>query len=236
MYTAFSGTLAPGENNSLFEQTADSNTAFLNGFKNNETLSEIQTANPTFSPPALAAAPQNFRLPQYQRWSFEWQQAIATKTTVSIGYYGHHGIHELNVNSSANAYCDPKAQGTPCPGFVSSLPTTVPDARFSQVTQYRTEAISNYNGLVASIRHQFSRLGGGVVHLNYMYGHALDEVSNGGFFGFTAGSSTTTQEPSNLRGAYGSAEYDVRHSLNGNYVWELPIRATLSRPRFRLSG
>ena len=227
VYRANLGTLAPGETNSLFERTDDSNKAFLNGFKNNETLSEIQTADPTFSPPVLTAAPQKLHLPQYQRWSLEWQQAVATKTTASIGYYGHRGIHELNVNPSANAYCDPNAQGTPCPGFISSLPMTVPDARFSQVTQYHTEAISNYNGLVVSIRHQFSRLGDGVVQLNYTYGHALDEVSNGGFFEFTSGSSLTPQAPSNLRGAYGSAEYDVRHSLNGNYVWEVPIKAAL---------
>ena len=35
------------------------------------------------------------------------------------------------------------------------------------------------------------------------------------------------EDPSNLHGAYGSAEYDVRHSLNGNYVWELPVKAAL---------
>jgi hypothetical protein len=225
VYRANLGTLAPGETNSLFERTDDSNTAFLYGFKNNETLAEIQAADPTFSPPVLTAAPQMMHLPQYQRWSLEWQQAIATKTTASVGYYGHHGIHELNVDPSANAYCDPKAQGTSCPGFISSLPMTVPDTRFSQVTQYHTAAFSNYNGLVASIRHQFSRFGDGVVQLNYTYGHALDEVSNGGFFVFTAGSSLNPQDPSNLRGAYGPAEYDVRHSLNGNYVWELPLKA-----------
>ena len=225
VYRADSGTLAPGEINSLFQHTDNSEKAFLNGFKNHETLSEIKAADPAFSPPALTVAPRIMRLPLYQRWSLEWQQAIATKTTVSIGYYGHHGIHELNVNPSANAYCDPSASGTPCPGFISSLPTAVPDVRFSQVTQYHSQAISNYNGVVASLRHQFSRLGDGVVQLNYTYGHALDEVSNAGFFGFTSGSSLAPQDPSDLHGAYGSAEYDVRHSLNGNYVWELPIRA-----------
>jgi hypothetical protein len=63
---------------------------------------------------------------------------------------------------------------------------------------------------------------------NYTYGHAFDEVSNGGVFSFTsASSSLNPQDPNNLRGAYGPAEYDVRHSLNANYVWEVPVKAAL---------
>jgi hypothetical protein len=63
--------------------------------------------------------------------------------------------------------------------------------------------------------------------VNYTYGHAFDEVSNSGIFSFTNGSSIFPQDPNNLRGSYGPAEYDVRHSLNANYVWELPLKAAL---------
>ena len=35
------------------------------------------------------------------------------------------------------------------------------------------------------------------------------------------------QDPNNLRGSYGAADYDVRHSINANYVWELPIKEAL---------
>ena len=63
--------------------------------------------------------------------------------------------------------------------------------------------------------------------MNYTYGHALDEVSNGGLLNFTNGDVLSPQDPSNLRGAYGPAEYDVRHSMNANYVWELPLKSLL---------
>ena len=60
-----------------------------------------------------------------------------------------------------------------------------------------------------------------------MYSHTFDEVSNGGLYSFTFGSSIYPQDPNNLRGSYGPAEYDVRHSLNANYVWEIPLKAAL---------
>ena len=42
------------------------------------------------------------------------------------------------------------------------------------------KGISNYNGMVVSFQHRFGRWGQGVFQANYTYGHALDEVSNGG--------------------------------------------------------
>jgi hypothetical protein len=234
VYTARSGNLAPGETNSLFQRTADSNTAFVNGFASDETLAQIQDIDPTFSTPTVTVAEKKMHLPQYRKWSLDWQQAIGTATSVSIGYFGHHGIRELYVDSSTNAFCDPhltilpSGAANPCAGFVSSLPINVPDLRFGRVVQYHSGAISNYNGVVTSFTHQLRSLGDGLFQVSYTYSHALDEVSNGGFFSFTSGSSLSPQEPSNLRGAYGSAEYDARHSLNANYVWELPIKAATS--------
>ena len=121
---------------------------------------------------------------------------------------------------TASDRCLPGQCGTP-----PVLPCS--DPRFAGVTQWSTRAISNYNGMVASFRHQFSGWGSGLVQVNYTYGHALDEVSNGGVLSFTQGSFLSPQDPSNLRGTYGPAEYDVRHSMNANYVWELPLKSVL---------
>ena len=59
-----------------------------------------------------------------------------------------------------------------------------PDPAYSTVTEYNTVGISNYNGLNASIQHRFSR--GLQMQFNYTWGHAMDEVSNGGFNPFIA--------------------------------------------------
>ncbi|MGA9900838.1 MAG: hypothetical protein WBQ39_02785, partial [Terriglobales bacterium] len=221
-YTILSGNLAPNETNSLFSNALNSNKTFKDGFAAGDTLAQLQKADPNFSPPAISVPNGRTHAPQYQRWSLELQQAFRADTSVSIGYFGHHGIHQLVQNPSANAY----GFGSLPAGLCSTPPVTpCADPRFSEVTEYTSAAVSNYNGMVVSFRHQFSRWGNGLFQTNYTYGHAFDEVSNGGLFPFTFGSSLYPQDPNNLRGSYGSAEYDVRHSINANYVWELPVKA-----------
>jgi hypothetical protein len=246
-YTIVGDNLTPTEKTSLFKDAAASNAAFVNGFNAGQTLAQIQATisgfyPPGFSPPAITVPESQTHSPQYQKWNLELQQAIGIRTSLSVGYFGHHGIHGLALNNSANAYCNPAATTlpsgapNPCFGFTSDLPLSAPDLRFSQVTVIGSAADSNYNGMVVSFQHRFSRWGQGLFQVNYTYGHALDEVSNGGLFPFTFSSSLYPQDPKNLRGSYGPAEYDVRHSLNANYVWEVPVKAILRGPDFLVKG
>jgi hypothetical protein len=220
-YNAFRNNLTPNETKSLFKDTAASNNAFVNGYAAGKSLAELQGEIPNFISPWLESAERRMHRPQYQRWSLEWEQALGANTAINFGYFGHHGIHELVRNPNANAYgfgsLPPSQCGTP-----PVLPCS--DPRFGEVEQWASRAVSNYHGLVTSFRHQFHTWGSGLVQLNYTYGHALDEVSNNGVWGFTQGSSLSSQDPANLRGAYGPAEYDVRHSMNANYVWEIPLK------------
>jgi hypothetical protein len=223
-FTVFDDNLTPDEVSSLFETAAASNQAFLNGFAAGQTLAQIQAVIPDFVPPSLTLPDSVVHSPQYQKWDLEIQRAFGAATSLSVGYYGNHGIHEVVVNPSANAY-----GFGPFPSGLCTSPPVPPcaDSRFGQVTEVTTQGISNYNGLVVSFQHRFTGWSQGVLQANYTFGHALDEVSNQGFGFFTQGSSAYPQDPYNLRGSYGPAEYDVRHSLNANYVWELPVKALL---------
>jgi hypothetical protein len=229
-FTVFGDNAAPDESTSLFKNAAASNAAFVDGFKAGKTLADIQATLPNFFPPAITIPGNRTHSPQYQRWSLQLQQAIGNTTSLSIGYFGHHGIHELVQNPNANAW----GFGSLPKGRCSDpIPDCAPDPRFSGAMQVDTNGVSNYNGLTVSFRRKFSRWSQGYVEANYTYGHALDEVSNGGLFTFANDTrspfSVVPQDPNNLRGSYGPAEYDVRHSLNANYTWELPLRAALGR-------
>jgi hypothetical protein len=126
---------------------------------------------------------------------------------------GNHGIHETVQNPGLNAF-----------GF-GTLPAEPIDPRFGTVTEVMTNAISNYNGLTFSAKHQFSSL---QLQANYTWSHALDEVSNAGFLPYvfaTNFSVLSPQDPFNLRRYnYGSADYDARHYFSLSYVWQVPHR------------
>lgn len=223
--TVFGGyNLAPEETDSLFKVAAASNAAFVKGFAAGENLIQIEASDSEFFPPNITVPNGKTHTPQYQKWSLEVHQRFGTNTSVTLGYYGNHGIHEFVQNPSANAF-----GFGPFPATVCASPPVPPcaDPRFAGVTLYTTLGISNYNGMVVSFRRRFAGFGNGLFHVNYTYGHALDEVSNGGLAQFTDGSSVYPQNPFDVRGSYGAADYDVRHSLNANYVWQLPVKTML---------
>jgi hypothetical protein len=90
------------------------------------------------------------------------------------------------------------------------------------VTQFATGANSHYNGLQLTAE---KRIGHGLqVRANYTWSHCLDTVSNGGFLSFSA-LGIISPLPGMLGRQYGNCDYDIRHNVNANYVYELPVHA-----------
>jgi carboxypeptidase family protein len=230
--------IAPGETHSLFRDAKNSNVTFLNAFSSGETFTQIESEVPGFSPPAFVNPGRKTLSPQYQKWSLEMQQVFGTNTSVTIGYFGNHGIHELIQNTSANAYgfgSLPQAECTSPP-----VPPCA-DPRFSTVNSMTSVGVSNYHGMVTSFKHRFAGRSQGLLQANYSYGRAFDEGSNGGLLLFVngaGGNAINPQDPNNPRDAYGPADYDIRHSFNANYVWELPLKAVLGNrgPDYLVTG
>ncbi len=226
----------------IFATAAVSNSALTNGFKNGETLAQIQgdasAAGGVFATPQFNNV-SAIQAPEYWEWNFEVQQAIGNNSSITVNYVGNRGYHETAFLNNVNASC-PTAV---CPNGFIGLPAAQPDQRFSIVQQIATPAISNYNGLSFSVQHRFSR--GLQMQVNYTYSHALDEVSNGGFNPFInnnqaigrVGSLANPINDNNLRQfSYGNADYDTRHYLSANYVYELPKGPTALLKGWQLSG
>ena len=221
---------APGVPNGAFAQAAANNAAFLNGFASGGTLGSIQTVVPTFKGPNFYSTTPHMVNPRYAEWNLEVQQAFGDKMVANINYVGNHGSRLLQPVNGANAYVKP-TKTNPCPTF-GSLPCAAPDPRFGVVTNLTYDGISNYNGVTASLSRRLTK--GFTGTLGYTYSHSLDSISNAGIDQYSTnqvGDSLRFQvDPQNLRRLnYGSADYDFRHVLSLNYVWEVPF---MSRNRF----
>ena len=220
-FTVLNDNLSPTEQANLFNDARNSNTAFVSAFQNGGTLSDIAT------PPNITNTVDT-KAPRYQEWNLRLQQALSVNSSFSLNYVGNHGIFIPISLSGINAYCPLPTPSMPfgCPGGFVGLPAKAPDARFSVVNEIRSAGVSNYNGLVVSLQHRFGK--GIQLQANYVWSHALDEISNGGFFifnGGAAGSVFNPQDSNNIRKYnYGNADYDARHYFSANYVWDLPYR------------
>jgi hypothetical protein len=234
-FVSVNAPLTPGETNNLFAANAAANQAFVGGFANGATLADLQAAVPGFSPPAIVTADRNLHVPQYQKWNLEVQQALGGTSSLTVGYVGNHGIHEIVQDNSLNAFCGPTSRSPLCAnGPFGGLPTSAPDPRFNLATQYESAGVSNFNGLNVNFQHHFTGWSSGVFSANYLWSHAFDISSNGGLTAIPFGvngagvvSIATPQNPNNIRGNYAPEDYDVRHNFTANYVWEVPVRRAL---------
>jgi hypothetical protein len=171
--------------------------------------------------PGVTGFPTKLRTPQYQEWNFQIQQAVDSKSRITLAYVGHHGYHEAYPNGNLNASTGPSAYG---PGFgsaISGYPVNTPDQRFGSFTEWYSGAVSNNNEMTATYSRRMSA--GFVINANYTWAHALDEISNGGLLGVGVHNILGQINPLSLRANnYGNADYDIRSQFNANWVWTEP--------------
>src|SRR6516164_8988769 len=172
--------------------------------------------------------------PTYVQWNLQLQQALGAKTMVSFNYVGNHGYNMFTNNAWANSAAPvpnltcpgpphPQSLLNTCVPFVG-LPAARPDTRVGNVFNLTNDGIANYNGFTASITQRATR--GLTFTFNYTYSHTSDMVSNGGTgLPYSINDSVVSLvDPTCLSCNYGNADYDVRHNISANYVWQLPFK------------
>jgi outer membrane receptor protein involved in Fe transport len=223
--TSFSipgGTVNPAETGSGVNLVQSCNSAFQTAFQGGQNLAQYQAAAPACAkalPPLYDVTAKTLN-PKFLEWNFEVQHTLAKNTVVSLNYVGNHGYDILLDNPYLNAFCTTVICGS---GFTELPVAAAPDARVAAVQQLTNAGYSNYHGLTASVQQNLWH--GLSARFNYSYSHATDNVSNGGVLSYSTSNSIITQiNPSNPNASYASADYDVRHQLSANYVWDLPVK------------
>jgi hypothetical protein len=173
-------------------------------------LSIYCATNGNFSRPAVTATARHVSLPTYEEWSLAVEHQFLQNTTLAVTYVGNRSYHQP-VSYMPNAY-DTHA------GTNASLPSKLPNAALGSVVEYNSGSWSNFNGLQAVLS---SRIHWAMLQFNYVFGHALDTTSNGGFNAFGLNGNGQIN-PYNLAQNYGNADYDVRHYISANYDLAIP--------------
>lgn len=223
--------IAPGVSNSAVDAAVAANQAFSSGFtKGQLSCSSPQANAATCLPPvAMAAVPDGkLHAPYFMEWSLGLEHEFGTTGSIRAQYVGTRAVNQPYL-TQVNGY------QTVCNGCFALFPyVQSTDPRFGAVTQFSTGANSHYNGMQLTAMQRFGH--GLMGQMNYTWSRCMDTVSNGGFLQFSAGG-ILSPLPGDLARDYGPCDYDIRHNLNGQYVYQLPIIKIRNRPLgFVLNG
>lgn len=201
---------------------SDTGKAFQSGFANGATLAQLQqaVAPATFAAPPFFSISSSLLNPMYLEWSFEVQHQFGAQNLLSLSYVGNHGYDIFLVNPYANANANPASY----PNGFGGLPAAAPDPRFTVVSDLGNSAYSNYNGLTVAFQRALAH--GFQGRIGYTWSHALDINSNGGLIPYAYDSIPGQNDAHNPRSLnYSNADYDIRHNLTADFVWEIPARS-----------
>src|SRR5712664_1430671 len=222
--------LAPGVRNSAVDATVAANQTLSSGFTQGQLSCASAQANPaTCLPPVAITAVPNGKLhaPYFMEWSLGLEHQLGTTGSLHAQYVGTRAVNQPYL-TQVNGY------QTVCPGCFAPFPyAQSPDPRFGAVTQFSTGANSHYGGLQVTAMKRFGN--GFMGQLNYTWSRCMDTVSNGGFLQFSAGG-ILSPLPGNLARDYGPCDYDIRHNLNAQYVYQLPVKVRDRPLGYALNG
>ncbi len=222
--------IAPGVPGSAIDATVAANQTFSSGFGQGQLSCASTQSNPaTCLPPvAITAVPDGkLHAPYFMEWSLGLEHQFGSTASIHAQYVGTRAVNQPYL-TQVNGY------QTVCEGCFAPFPNAQPtDPRFGAVTQFSTGANSHYNGLQITA---MKRIGNGFMgQLNYTWSRCMDTVSNGGFLQFSAGG-ILSPLPGDLARDYGPCDYDIRHNLNAQYVYQLPIKSKNRYLAYALNG
>ena len=222
--------VAPGVANSAVDALVAANQTFSSGFPQGQVSCAPAQANPAncLPPVAITAVPDGkLHAPYFMEWSLSIEHQFGTTASAQVRYVGTRAVNQP-YSTQVNGY------QTVCQDCFTPFPYLQPaDPRFGAVTQFSTGANSHYSGLQLTAMKRLSH--GLQGQVNYTWSHCLDTVSNGGFLSFSAGG-ILSPPPGNLARDYGPCDYDIRHNLNAQYVYQLPLRVSSHSLGYALNG
>jgi len=179
----------------------------------------------------------DMKTPTLISYSLRIQQQLSPNMSLTVGYVGSHGYHEL-IGVDANEPFPVICPASPCPatypkGFPAGIANTpVPAGTYFVPTTTKanpaiantwtwfSEGDSSYNALQVDVNRRFS--GGLTLRGVYTFSKVLDD---GDSLNATTsgGGPALVSNPFNLRSDWGLGTFDVRHVAVVNASYALPV-------------
>ena len=163
------------------------------------------------TPPSTRAMDQNLVTPYYEQAHIGLQYEIAKDVVLESNYVATFG-HKLQAILGVDTY-----DGRVADGFTPSLV----NPNYSQIGFRQNCCNSNYHGWQTTLRKRFS--GGLQFNANYTYAKAMDDASDVIAAKIVGAADGYPMDPTNPKVDYGIADYDVRHRVVANFVYDLPF-------------
>jgi hypothetical protein len=138
-----------------------------------------------------------------------------------VGYFGSKGTH-LNVERNYNQLVN---GGRPIPALSTTSPID-PGLPLANILVYESVGNSNYNGLWVTANKQFAS--GLQFSVVYTYSKSIDENSRNQ-------QGLVIQDSNNVRGDRGLSDFDVRHRVVVNGVYQLPFSGNRLKEGWQIS-
>ncbi len=93
--------------------------------------------------------------------------------------------------------------------------------QYATFAAYSTLGTSSYNSFQLNVRKRFEQ--GFQFDINYTYGHSIDTASGNEASGAISSGASLILNPLDLNANRGSSDFDVRHLVNANFIYQLPF-------------
>ena len=153
---------------------------------------------------------KNYRLGHVQVWNLDVQKTFPRGIVVNVGYNGAKG-GELDLVRAPNR-----------------TPVGLKNPTIQAFNYEDSLGFSRFNALTVNARKRMQK--GISLQATYQYAHSIDNASSIGGSG-----TVVAQNDADLLAEEGNSSFDVRHKVNGNWVFELPFgpnRAYLAKGGF----
>jgi hypothetical protein len=184
-----------------------------------------------------AGVQPDLQTPTLISYSLRIQQQLSPNTSLTVGYVGAHGYHELigiDANEPFPVICPASPcpatypttfpagiAGTPVPAGSYFVPTTTKaNPALANTWTWFSEGVNSYNALQVDVNRRFS--GGLTLRGAYTFSKVLDD---GDSLNATTsgGGPALASNPFNLRSDWGLGTFDVRHVAVINATYALPV-------------